>query len=159
MRLREDAIRYRDGTESVFAVVERRDFVVIVARRGEARLLVRQYRHPIEQWTLELPQGAREDGETWLDAARRELREETGWTAGAGVELGTLYEAAGFATHAAMVVRLEVEAYAGQTLDRGELGMGCQFAAPAELRAMIRAGAIQDAPTLAALLMETMEPG
>ena len=64
----------------------RRNYVVIVASDEEGRFLcVRQFRHGIKQVTTEFPAGAieRKDGEdpeeAALRAAKRELREETGY--------------------------------------------------------------------------------
>jgi ADP-ribose pyrophosphatase len=52
-------------------------FVAAVTRDAEL-LLVRQYRHPVRDWTLEVPAGSVADGESALEAAQRELREEAG---------------------------------------------------------------------------------
>ncbi|MBA2295235.1 MAG: TIGR04282 family arsenosugar biosynthesis glycosyltransferase [Actinobacteria bacterium] len=54
-------------------------------------LLVRQYRHPVRDWTLEVPAGSCADGETPLATARRELREEAGATAAEWVHLSTFF--------------------------------------------------------------------
>ena len=63
------------------------DYVSILAltERQEV-LLVRQYRPAVESYTLELPSGHVEEGETPMEAARREFTEETGYQA-ANVEL------------------------------------------------------------------------
>ena len=52
-------------------------FVAAVTEAGEL-LLVRQYRHPVRDWTLEVPAGSVVDGESSLEAAKRELHEEAG---------------------------------------------------------------------------------
>jgi ADP-ribose pyrophosphatase len=59
------------------------DYVNVFAQTmGGEVLLVRQYRPAVETHTLELPGGHVEQGEQPLDAARRELEEETGYRAG-----------------------------------------------------------------------------
>jgi ADP-ribose pyrophosphatase len=52
---------------------------------------VRQYRHPVRDWTLEVPAGSVGDGELPLEAARRELAEETGGRARSWRHLSTFY--------------------------------------------------------------------
>ena len=61
--------------------------VVALTRSGDA-VLVRQYRHPPRRVLLEIPAGAVDRGESTLAAARRELAEETGYTARRWVRLG-----------------------------------------------------------------------
>ncbi|HYL89113.1 MAG TPA: NUDIX hydrolase, partial [Burkholderiales bacterium] len=66
------------------------DFSGIVAQAEDGRYLVtRQYRHGPGRVCLTLPGGALDAGETPLDAARRELREETGYEAQRWRSLGS----------------------------------------------------------------------
>lgn len=59
------------------------DYVSILAVTGDGRVLcLRQYRPPVERYTLELPSGLIDPGETPEESARRELLEETGYQAG-----------------------------------------------------------------------------
>ncbi len=77
-------------TDYSYLAVPRAVFVAAVTLDGEL-LLVRQYRHPVRDWTLEVPAGSIVDGETTLDAAQRELREETGGTARKWTHLTTFF--------------------------------------------------------------------
>jgi uncharacterized protein len=73
-----------------YLAVPRAVFVAAVTERGDL-LLVRQYRHPVRDWTLEVPAGSIGDGESSLEAARRELHEEAGGTAREWHHLSTFY--------------------------------------------------------------------
>src|SRR5579863_73490 len=55
--------------------------VMMAVDRNERVLLVRQFRLPAEQQLWELPAGRLDPGESPLQAAKRELREETGYEA------------------------------------------------------------------------------
>jgi rSAM/selenodomain-associated transferase 1 len=78
------------ATDYAYLGVPRAVFVAAVTREREV-LFVRQYRHPVRDWTLEVPAGSVEDGETPLAAARRELREEVGATGGTWTHLTTFF--------------------------------------------------------------------
>lgn len=86
-----DRLRGPSGeTEYGYLAVPRAVFVAAVTAADEL-LLVRQYRHPVRDWTLEVPAGSVEDGETPLEAAKRELREEAGGTARSWTHLTTFF--------------------------------------------------------------------
>ena len=71
------------GNEHPHYYIDTSDFVVIVALNEQGQLLVvRQFRAAVNQFTLELPAGHVEPGETPEEAARKELCEETGCEAG-----------------------------------------------------------------------------
>ena len=68
-------------TEADFWWVSPPDWVNILAITPEGGIvLVRQYRHGTDEITLEIPGGAMDPGENVIEAAARELREETGYT-------------------------------------------------------------------------------
>ena len=68
------------GEEHEFFVIEAPDWVNVVAvTDGDEVLLIRQYRHGIESETIEIPGGCIDPAETPLEAAKRELLEETGY--------------------------------------------------------------------------------
>ena len=81
---------------------------VIVALDGDAVLLVEQHRVPIGRVCLELPAGlVGDDGEDEgvVDAARRELEEETGYRADSVEDLGEFYSSPGMTSERFSVVR------------------------------------------------------
>lgn len=95
--VRVDRIRYPDGTEHRVDVVEHSASLAIVATPSPGEVvLVRQYRHPAQAALWEIPAGTAESGETPIDGARRELREETGFTAGRIVPIGSFWTTPGF---------------------------------------------------------------
>jgi ADP-ribose pyrophosphatase len=67
------------------------DYTAVVALTGDRRLLVvRQYRPAVERFTIELPSGIVDPGESPEQSARRELLEETGHQAGQWEALGSM---------------------------------------------------------------------
>ena len=66
------------------------EHVDALTTRGEV-LLVRQFRFGIEDFTLEIPGGMCDPGETPAESARRELREETGFDAESLIEIGWVH--------------------------------------------------------------------
>ncbi len=87
-----DRLQDVDGRETGYSylAVPRAVFVVAVTTEDEL-LLVRQYRHPVRDWTLEVPAGSVHDGETPREAAARELAEETGGRTSEWRHLTTFY--------------------------------------------------------------------
>jgi len=91
--VRRDASRARDGREHDFHVIETRDWVNVVPITAEGNVvMVRQFRHGIRDLTLEVPAGIIDptDADPAV-AARRELREETGYGCGELLALGTVH--------------------------------------------------------------------
>ncbi len=95
--VRVDEVKYDDGSTHRIDVVEHGASLAIVATTSNDELvLVRQYRHPAGAMLWEIPAGRCEPGETLLDGARRELREETGFSAGRLTKIGSFWTTPGF---------------------------------------------------------------
>ena len=90
IRVREDKVVRPDGKEGIYSVVSPRGVAVkIVALDAEQRIhLVRQYRYPTDFPSWEIPGGAAEGGESPIEVAKRELREEAGIEARSFEQLG-----------------------------------------------------------------------
>ncbi len=90
---RDESRSPRSGHTWEFHVLETADWVNVVplTRTGEV-VMVRQFRHGIRDLTLEVPAGLMDPGDgSPAAAARRELREETGYATGELVPLGTVH--------------------------------------------------------------------
>jgi 8-oxo-dGTP pyrophosphatase MutT (NUDIX family) len=94
----EKRFRRADGSEVERQVVEHPGSVGIVAHDGECVYLVRQPREAVgEDGLLEIPAGTRDvEGESELECAQRELREEVGLRAQDWIELHAIYPSPGF---------------------------------------------------------------
>ncbi len=91
--VREDGVERADGSEGIYGVVAFRNVALAVVPlfADGTTLLVGQHRYPLRAWSWEIPEGG---GDPALDAraeAARELREETGLSAGRWTDLGTAH--------------------------------------------------------------------
>jgi len=152
MRLREDRFERADGSEGLYAVVDKSPATAVIAVDGDEVVLVEQYRHPVGERFWELPQGAW-DGEDAPDPeqlARGELAEETGMRAGSLERLGRLYFAYGI-TGQPFDVWLATDLTQGeQDLEPEEEGLRVGRFALADAEQMILDGTIMDSATVAA---------
>src|SRR5215813_5322880 len=86
-----------DGFEIKRVIVQHRGSAVMMAVDDRKRiLLVRQYRLPARQYLWELPAGRLDEGEKPLQAAKRELVEETGYRARSWKKLVSFYPSPGY---------------------------------------------------------------
>jgi 8-oxo-dGTP pyrophosphatase MutT (NUDIX family) len=151
-RVREDTVVLADGSTSVYGVVERPDFALVVPEERNGCWLVEQYRHPVERRSWGFPQGSWGHGRTGTpeELARAELAEETGLRASRLEHLGRLELAPALMTQRFDVWRAQ-ELTAGPTArEASEADMRSAFVPEEELKAMIRDGRFTDAPSLAA---------
>lgn len=151
-RVREDSIRLPDGTESIYGVVERSDFVIVVALQDGNVTLVEQYRYPVQARMWEFPMGMwdeRPDVDPTTVAAR-ELREETGLVAGVMDYAGAFFQGPGYTTQRGHVFLASSLSQQETEREITEQDMICRSFPLAEFERMIRDGVIHEALTIAA---------
>ena len=151
-RVTEDRAVDPDGFEIRRSIVRHAGSAVMMAVDGRGRiLLVRQYRLPAGAMLWELPAGRLDPGETPLQAARRELEEETGYRARKWRKLLSFYASPGYVAEK-MNVFLATDLIAGPPKPMDDERIRTRWFTPAELRRMILSGRLIDGKTIAAFL-------
>ena len=122
VNVRRDKARLLDGRIANREVVEHPGGVAVFAMDGQGRVaLVRQFRYPLGEVTLELPAGKLERGEEPFAAMRREQKEETGTFSDHYVSLGVVYPTPAYDTEKIYLWAGRVSGWGEQKLDDGEL--------------------------------------
>lgn len=110
------------GLEGDYVAMEAPDWAMVVAEYQDSFVLVRQWRHSAECLSLEFPGGVVDGGEDAATAARRELKEETGFEAGKLTHLGTVSpNPALFKNQFHVFLAEELRQTGAQSLDSDEL--------------------------------------
>ena len=163
---RRSAYRYPDGRVfEPFYSYSRRDYAVIVASDEEGKFIcVRQFRHGIKQVTTEFPAGgierqgeteygSGEPSEAALDAAKRELLEETGYVTDEWEHLLTIPSNATIAdNYAAVFTAKNCRLIREQSLDETEVLKVVKHTAD-EIEELIKSGGFQQAVHVMAWLL------
>ncbi len=136
------------GFEIKRAIVRHSGSAVMMAVDEKDRiLLVKQFRLPAGKELWELPAGRLDPGESPLQAAKRELREETGYRAKTWVKLATFWASPGYVAEK-MTIFLATELTAGEQEPMDDERIGTQWFSKKELSEAIRSGKIADAKTM-----------
>jgi ADP-ribose pyrophosphatase len=114
-------------------------------------LLERQYRHAANSFLWELPAGRIDPGEEALPAAKRELHEETGYTAKKWRRIFKFYASPGFVAET-MSVYLATGLRAGEAQPEADEKIYKKMVPLATAVRMVSSGTIRDAKTIASIL-------
>ncbi len=155
-RVREDRCRSpRTGQVHSFYVIESNPWVNVIPLTPDGRIVcVEQYRHGIEAVTLEIPGGVVDAAdETPRQAARREMREETGYDSAGLVDLGVVAPNPAILNNRCYTfLAPDAHPVGGQHLD-GTEEIAVTLVDAAEVPALIRSGRISHALVVAAFYL------
>lgn len=150
-----DRVQEPNGVTAVRDVVRHSGSVVILAvddEQGEPRVLLeRQYRYAADDYLWEIPAGRKDDGETALAGAKRELLEETGYTARSWSKALFFYPSPGFMDET-MTVFLARGLKPGEAQPEEDERIEFQLVPLSRTLKMIFSGEIKDGKTIAAVL-------
>lgn len=115
-------------------------------------IMLRQWRPVLNQYLLELPAGTIDQGESVLTCAKRELIEETGYSAGKMTKLGRIHPVPGYSTEMIYIFKAEkLQPCAGHA-EPDEV-LQSRNVSKSEIKALFDAGRITDGKTICALAM------
>lgn len=120
---------------------------VMLAADAEQMLLVKQFRLPAEQDLWELPAGRIDPGESALEAAKRELREETGYEAKTWTQLVSFWASPGYVDEK-MTIFLAEDLTEGKQEPMEDERIELKWFSAGDVLRMITGNEIHDAKTI-----------
>lgn len=152
LHVQRHVVRLPDGKQATREFIRHPGAVMVLPLFDDGRVLLeRQFRYPNAREFIELPAGKKEKGELGLETARRELAEETGYSAREWTRLGAIHPSVAY-TDEEIEIFLARGLQAGERrLDEGEF-LELLVVPMAEALDMVRDGRITDAKTVAGLL-------
>jgi ADP-ribose pyrophosphatase len=147
-----DTVELPDGGTATREYVVHPGAVMVVPLLDDGRVVLeRQFRYPMQRVMIEFPAGKLDAGEDRLACARRELFEETGYSAREWAHAGVLHPVISYSTEFIDLWFARGLTQGERELDEGEF-LEIITATPAELLAWCRDGRVTDAKTLTGAL-------
>jgi len=140
------------GLEATRDIIVHPGSVVVLPVLPDGRIvLIRQYRHSVQQYLWELVAGRRDGDESFVAGARRELQEETGYTAAKMKLLLDLFPSPGFLRES-MAIFLATGLKKGEACPEPDERITQKVVTLREAERWIRSGKIRDGKTVAGIL-------
>ncbi len=153
IRVTDHAVKNPNGVAGEYGVVHFKNRAIgVLAIDHDGRTpLVGQYRFPLKAYSWELPEGGGPLDEPPIEAAKRELAEETGFSAGTWIKL-TEFDLSNSVTDEASVCFLATDLTPGETAPDPTEDLDHQFVTFGKLFNLVLAGEIRDSLTIIIVL-------
>lgn len=115
-------------------------------------VMLRQFRAVIGKYLYELPAGTLEKNESFLSCARRELREETGYSVKRLTKIGYIYPVPGYSTEKIIIYKADGLTAVGRRPESDEI-IETGEVSRQRLRRFFKEGRLRDAKTICAFAL------
>ena len=151
-KVTKDEILCPNGQQSIREIVHHRGGVAILFKVDDKFIFEKQYRYALGEEIIEMPAGKLEAGETPLEAAKRELLEETGYRPLEMVHLGDSYPTPGYSSEIIHLYYCPKAVKEERHLDSDE-NIELIYLSLEEIEQMIQEGKIKDSKTVASIYL------
>ena len=145
-----DDVLCPNGQEAIREIVHHRGGVAILFKVDDKFIFEKQYRYALQEEIIEMPAGKLEKGEAPLEAAKRELLEETGYRPLEMIHLGDSYPTGGYSSEVIHLYYCPKAVKEERHLDQDE-NIELIYLTLEEIEKMIADNTIKDSKTVAAI--------
>lgn len=142
-----------NSKEITYHLLRRCNFVTVIVKDKNYTYMIELHRFSVNETSLEFPAGAIDNNEKPFEAAKRELREETGIIAKKFTFLGWFYSLIGMSDQKGYVFVAENITFGKQELDEAEFGMKVRKIKISDIQKLIKSGKIRDGHTISPYCM------
>ena len=156
MRITKDEVICPNNEKSIREIVHHRGGVGILFKIDDKFVFEKQYRYALDEVIIEMPAGKLEKGEIQLEAAKRELLEETGYRPLEMIHLGDSYPTPGYSSEVIHLYYCPKAVKEERHLDEDE-NIDLLYLSLDEIEKMIQDNTIKDSKTVAAIYLYKMK--
>ena len=152
VKLSKDEVLCPNGNQSVREIVHHRGGVAILVKIEDKFIFEKQYRYALNEEIYEIPAGKLEEGEIPLEAAKREMLEETGYRPLAIIHLGDMYPTCGYSSEVIHLYYSDKFQKEERHLDSDEC-IDLLYLSKEEIERLIEDNTIKDSKSIAAFYL------